>query len=194
MRDSVGLISDEIKEGDENWNKFYKKGGASDQIRSKIQSNMKEYGFVYTDSLKDADVVINPVATVTKNSGYVYYPGYWYGYPGYWYGYWGWYYKYYYDYPGWGWGGYYPWYPSYGYSYSYYSQNLMIEMADADSVRAIRDWMNANPGGNWEEAPKMRYYWQAFIEGIMTGDNNYDLDRINKGIDEAFTQSEYLKK
>ena len=81
IRDSVGLISDEIKQGDENWKKFYKSGGASDQILSSLKTKMKEYGYEFVDSLKDADVVINPVATVTKNTGYVYYPGYWYSYP-----------------------------------------------------------------------------------------------------------------
>jgi len=197
MRDSVGFISDEYSQGDPEWKKFYSPGGASDQIRSQILTNFTERGYKQVDSLKEADFVLNPFITVTTTS-YTYYPGYWYGYPGYWYCYWPWCWykkggaKYYYDYPGWGYG-YYPWYGSGGYV-EYTSHNLMIEMADGDSLREIYNWHLQNPNGDWSDAPKMRYYWQAYIGGILSGDNSYDLNRIKDGINEAFEQSAYLKK
>ena len=71
---------------------------------------------------------------------------------------------------------------------------MMIEMADGDSIRSIRDWISQNPDPDWDEAPQMRYYWQTIVNGILSGDNSYDLDRIKEGINEAFEQSDYLKK
>jgi len=196
MRDSVGLISDEIKEGDKEYKDFYKKGGPSDQILNEIVTNMSARGYQKVDSMHSADFAMNPVLTLNTKSGSAYYPGYWYGYPGYWGGYWGYYYwKSYYGYPGWGYGGYYPWYGG-GYStyYEYTTHNMMIEMADGDSIRSIRDWISQNPDPDWDEAPEMRYYWQTIVNGILSGDDSYDLDRIKEGINEAFEQSDYLKK
>ncbi len=195
MRDSVGFISDQIKEGDKEYKDFYKKGGPSDQILNEIVTNLKNRGYQRVDSMKNADFAMNPVITFSTNTGTIYYPGYWYGYPGYWGGYWGYYYwKYYYGYPSWGWGGYYPWYGYGGASYyQYTTHNLMIEMADGDSIRKIITWINQNPDPDWDEAPQMRYYWQSFVDGILSGDDSYDIDRIKNGIDEAFKQSEYLK-
>lgn len=187
VRDSVGLISDYIEEGDAAWDKIYEPGGASPQIRSKVISEFEAYGYTQVkDSLGDADVAINLVLTLVRTEGVAYYPGYWGYYPGYWWGY----------YPGYWYGGYYPYYPWYGGStyYQYKSANLMIEMADGDSLRNLIDYLDNNPGSDPsdKDAPQMKYLWQAFVNGILTENNSYDMDRIMTGIEQSFKQSEYL--
>ncbi|MCK5857488.1 MAG: DUF4136 domain-containing protein [Bacteroidales bacterium] len=187
IRDSVGMISDYIKVDDTNWKSFYAPGGASPQIRNEVARQLKAYGYTQVmDSLQDADVAINLVATLIKTEGAVYYPGYWGGYPGYWGGYYsGW---------GWGYGSYYPWYGGSTY-YQYKTANLMVEMADGDSLRSLIHYIENTPGADPTDpnAPTMKYVWQAFVNGIQTEKNTYDMERILNGIDQSFKQSEYLK-
>ena len=203
ITDSVGLISDYIKEGDDNWKAIYKGGGASPLILKSINKHFTDLGYVKMDSLvlgngDSVDFAVNAVLTLNEQTSVAYYPGYWYGYPGYWGGYWGYgYYKgakgssstastsYY--------GGYYPWY-GYGYSYTYKTGNLMIEMADGQSVRDLVRFLRANPtlGPDDVDAPRLKYVWAAFIDGYQNGDN--DVDRVINGIDEAFENSPYLVK
>lgn len=82
----------------------------------------------------------------------------------YWYDYWCWYYPYY---CGWGWG-----YPS-----SYTTQTtgtlLMTLIADGD------------------EYVLPTKVWTAAVNGLLSG--SYNSSRVNKSIDQAFTQSPYLK-
>ncbi len=187
IRDSVGMISDYIKQGDATWNKFYAPSGASPQIRNEIRRQLKADGYSEVlDSLQNADIAINMVITLIKTEGAVYYPGYWGGYPGYWDGY----------YPGWGWGygSYYPWYGGTTY-YQYKTANLLIEMADGDSLRSLIHYIETTPGADPTDpaAPKMKYLWQAFVNGIQTEQSSYDMDRILNGIKQAFEQSPYLK-
>ena len=88
---------------------------------------------------------------------------------------------YWYDYWGWYWGGYYPgWgYPGYGYpSYSSYSTGtLVMNLIDPSVVSG-----DGNPIVQWTGA----------ANGILT--YAFDANRVNKLIDQAFTQSPYLKK
>jgi len=86
----------------------------------------------------------------------------------YWYNYWGWYWGGYY--PGWG----YPYYPSVS---SYSTGTLVMVLIDPTITAG-----DGNPKGQWT----------AGLNGILT--NTYDLNRINKLIDQAFLQSPYLKK
>jgi hypothetical protein len=186
IRDSVGLISDYIEQGDDQWIRFYKPGGASPQIRNEVIRQMKSYGYTQVlDSLGNADVAVNMVASLFKTEGVAYYPGYWGYYPGYWWGY----------YPGWD--PYYPSYPWYGGGtyYEYKTANLMIEIADGDSLRALIHYIETTPGADPADpqAPKMKYIWQAFINGILTESGDYDMNRVLGGIDQAFKQSTYLK-
>ena len=188
VRDSVGLISDYIEPDDNNWKKFYAISGPSIQIRNETIRQLKEIGYTQVmDSLQDADVAVNLVATLVKVEGVVSYPGYWGGYPGYGGGYYG----------GWygGWyGGYYPWYGGSTY-YSYQTANVMIEMADGDSLRSVISYLESNPGSDPSDpaAPKMKFVWQAFVNGLQTEQGDYDLQRVVSGIGQAFKQSEYLK-
>ena len=90
----------------------------------------------------------------------------------YWYDYWYWWYGGYY--PGWG-GGY---YPGYGYPSvsTYTTGTLMMGLIDPTQLGA-----NGTPVSQWNGA----------INGILTG--TYNAARVNKGIDQAFAQSPYLK-
>jgi len=188
VRDSVGMISDYIKQGDANWKKFYAISGPSNQIRNEVTRQFKAFGYTQVlDSLQNADVAVNLVATLVKVEGVVSYPGYWGGYPGYWGGY----------YPGYGggyYGGYYPWYGGSTY-YSYKTANLMIEMADGDSLRSLINYIETVPGADPTDpgAPQMKFVWQAFVNGLQTEQGSYDMERVIKGIQQSFKQSEYLK-
>jgi hypothetical protein len=81
----------------------------------------------------------------------------------YYYDYWCWYNPYY---CGWGWG-----YPSYTTQTS--GTLLMTLIADGD------------------EYVQPTNVWTCAVNGLLTG--RYDVNRVNKGIDQAFTQSPYLK-
>lgn len=84
---------------------------------------------------------------------------------------------YYYDYWYWWYGGYYPgwgYYPSYAGSYT--TGTLLMRLIDPEVVGA-----NGNPVTQWTGA----------ANGILTW--SYDADRVNKVIDQAFSQSPYLK-
>lgn len=89
----------------------------------------------------------------------------------YWYDYWGWYWGSYY--PGWG----YPWYPYPGYVSSYTIGTLVMLLVDPTKT-----------GGDGSPVSQ----WAGAAQGVLT--SSYDVNRINKVIDQAFTQSPYLKK
>jgi hypothetical protein len=83
---------------------------------------------------------------------------------------------YYYDYWYWWYGGYYPgWgYPAYGGSYT--TGTLLMTLIDPTVVGA---------NGN------VILQWTGAVNGILSG--SYNATRVNKGIDQAFAQSPYLK-
>jgi hypothetical protein len=83
---------------------------------------------------------------------------------------------YYYDYWYWWYGGYYPgWgYPAYGGSYT--TGTLLMTLIDPAVVGA---------NGN------VVLQWTGAVNGILSG--AYNATRVNKGIDQAFAQSPYLK-
>jgi hypothetical protein len=85
---------------------------------------------------------------------------------------------YYYDYWYWWWGGYYPYYPYYPpvYSYSYTTGTLLMSLMDPDELNG-----NGYPINQWT----------GVLNGILN--DKFDATRVNKLIDQAFTQSSYLK-
>jgi hypothetical protein len=87
-------------------------------------------------------------------------------------------YSYWYD---WWYGGYYPpywgwYYPPYVSVSSYTTGNLLMTISDPSNI---------GPGG---VSPAV---WVASAAGLVTW--NYDVSRVTKGINQAFTQSPYLK-
>ena len=81
----------------------------------------------------------------------------------YWYDYWCWYYYY-----GCGWG----YYPPY-YTTSYTTGTLVMGLIM-----------------NGDEQLELKKAWGAALNGVLTGNNN--IDRVTKGVNQAFTQSPYL--
>ena len=158
----------------------------SDLILSDIARNMQAYGYTrvyYTDtatSPPDLMMTVAALSTTTVSVGwwYPYYPGWGWG--------WGWYkkssasrgidywyggYPGYYP-PGWGWGGV-PYYSSYT------TGTILMEMSNPDDYRVV----------NGDTVVPM--YWAGGLNGVMSSGSN--TSRITKGIDQAFTQSPYLK-
>ena len=96
--------------------------------------------------------------------------GPWWGYyPGYWYpGYWG---------GNWGGGWYYP----YPITYSYSTGSLLADMINLKNA----------PEGQKE---KLTVVWNAYISGLLGGSGSLNVNRTTTAINQAFTQSPYLKK
>lgn len=94
----------------------------------------------------------------------VYYGGYYWGYPGYW--------------DPWYYGGYYYYYPYY-YSYSYTSGAFVFELADRKNIAA-------NNG-------KINLIWTGFLGGYLNDYTSTNIANALPAIDQAFSQSEYLK-
>jgi len=152
-------------------------------IISDIASNMDAYGYtrvIDVDTANPPDLMIAVIAisvtTVSVGYWYPYYPGWG----------WGWYKKsasarsidyYYGGYPGyyppgWGWGGV-PYYSTYT------TGTLLMEMSDPNDFEII-DGDSVVP-----------MYWAGGVTGVLTSGS--DASRITGGIDQAFTQSPYLK-
>lgn len=87
-------------------------------------------------------------------------------------GYWGWYYPGYS--PGWGWG--YPYYPTYPVTTSYKTGSVMIQWTDPQN---IEDLVNVE--------------WLGIFNGLAEGGTSSIIARSTKAVDQAFTQSPYIK-
>jgi hypothetical protein len=83
--------------------------------------------------------------------------------------------EYYYDYWGYYWGWYYP-YPM---TYSYKSGSLMMDLIDYKDISADG---------------KRRVVWTGIVNGLLEGSSSEFTARMNKTINQAFSQSEYLRQ
>jgi len=79
----------------------------------------------------------------------------------------------------WWYGGWYGWYYPYPVTTSYSTGSLIVTMLDPK---------NLSPD------EKMRAVWGFIINGLLEGSSSDFASRYSKGIDQAFTQSPYLKK
>ena len=136
-------------------------------ILEQVKENMVNLGYTYVpnDTTLPAPSVAMVVAVVA-NENYVVSGGYWWGYPG-WGGWWG--------YPGWGW-----YYPPYYYTTTYPLGTLFIQMADPNAVEDPED--------------PVPVYWFATMNGTLSSSSNVTRDQIERLINQAFEQSEYLGK
>lgn len=142
-------------------------------ILQTITDNLTAYGWTEIPNptpTNQPDVVVLVGSTTQDWGAWVSYP---------WYGYWGWW-------PGWsyyppgygaGWGWYYP-YPPSGSYYEYSVGSLLIDMA-----KSIPD----TPADSLMEG-----VWGAGLNGVLSGSQATDQQRLVDGIDAAFTQSPYL--
>jgi len=92
--------------------------------------------------------------------------------------------SYYYDY----WGYYYGWYYPPGYGGYYYPYYPMVTSYTTGSLfMTLADNKNQNPTG------KNEVVWLGVVNGLLEGSSNTNFQaRINKSIDQAFSQSAYL--
>jgi len=184
LRDSVGLITNYLT--DEEIADFYKNGGANDQIRSLIRQKFQELGYTEVTEEEEYDFGVNMVAMFVNTTTIVGYPGWWYGYGGYygWYG---------------GW-----WYPWYGYpwyytAYQYQTGTILLEMADGASLREYQEFIDGKTDDELdmippEDFPEVLFRWQGLIQGVLGSTADYNKNRGERGINEAFAQSPYLQK
>ena len=136
-------------------------------ILSTVASNMQKYGYTreMDPESNTPDVFVYCEVTTTTWIGYSYYP---------WYGYWGWY-------PGWGWGGgYYPWYPGGTWtSYTFDTGTVIINYVDVEQ---------SDP-----DTETFAVVWWGGMNGLLGDTSSSGMARVERGIDQAFTQSPYLK-
>ena len=137
-------------------------------------SEMEARGYTQSSDLQTADLGVQ-VSYVKNTNTIVSYasgnPYWWYGYGYYWpCSYWDPYY----------WGAWGTWGYGFPVYYSYSENSLLMEMLDL-----------AAPTGEDEELPVV---WNAYIDGDLSGYRVFDLERMARGIDQAFEQSPYIQK
>ena len=155
--------------GDKKDPEYWKDENAQTIINA-FKTKMNAAGYTAVDK-DDADLglQVSYVASTYYFHGY-YNDGPWWGYyPGYWYpGYWG---------GNWGGGWYYP----YPITYSYSTGSLLADMINLKNA----------PEGQKE---KLTVVWNAYISGLLCGSGSLNVNRTTTAINQAFTQSPYLKK
>lgn len=140
-----------------------------EEILARVADNLTSYGYTRVSDENGADVFVTITITTSKYTGIGWIPG-----GGWW---WGWY-------PGWGWGGYYPGYPWYpgGYPvyYSYTTGTIFLEMIPPDLVDPDEETVTI--------------VWQGIGNGLISSSTSNMTARIDRMIDQVFTQSPYLDK
>ena len=152
--------------GDKDKQEYWKDANAQKIIDTYI-FNMDNRGYTRVTEREDADLGLQ--LSYVKNT-YVFtdygYPEWWWGYPGYW------------DVPYWGnWG---DWYYPYAVTYSYSTGSFVTELLNLDA-----------PQGQTAQLPIL---WTAYMSGLLSGSTSVNVDLSIQAVDQAFTQSAYLKK
>lgn len=135
-------------------------------IINAFADNMKSRGYVQLSDEEKENADLGVQLAYIENTYYFteYYSPY------YWYDWW-------WGYPYWpGWGPMYP-YPVYPITYSYDVGSLLGEII----------WIN-------RQDEKLHQAWSMCIGGTMSGSTRTDINRSIRGVNQAFTQSQYLKK
>jgi hypothetical protein len=184
IRDSVGLYTNYLSE--EQQEDFYDAGGTSENVREYVKQKFIDQGYTFVENDQQPDFYVNLFIAMINNTDVVYYPGGWYGY-----------YPYYEYYYGW-------YYPYYGYTwyyevYEYQSGTLLMEIADGASVEAYREWASDKTPEEIQDAdpsdiPMIVFEWQGLVNGVSGETADYNKQRAEDGINEAFEQSPYLGK
>jgi hypothetical protein len=136
------------------------------RILARVEANLNAIGLRRVDpAAETADVDVLVTFTATRYIEYTSYP-------------------FYVVWPDWdGFSGY---DPSWGVHYPYASASATI--LDAGSLRIeMLDQRTANPS-----TKQLTAIWTASVDGVLAGDNASIVQRIEKGIDQAFAQSSYL--
>lgn len=144
-------------------------------IIARVKSNLNRYGYTELDTAStpagtkpDFLVRVSNLSIEETETYCSYYPDYgwgWWGGWGYWYG----------GYPGYGYG--YSWC---GYGYTYEIGTVVIEMVDLSQAGT--------------SAEELDVAWMALLNGVASSSTINDRDRVLRGINKAFDQSEYLNQ
>ena len=127
----------------------------------------KQAGYVRTFDKANADLGMQ-VSYVEDTYSFRYYNNYpwWYGYPWYWsFGYWG------------NWGG---WYWPYSITYSYSTGSVLGELVDLTLPEST--------------SKQLKVVWSSYISGLLNNDGTLNTAEVKQAIEQAFSQSPYLKK
>ena len=136
-------------------------------IISTYATHMASRGYVRTNDKEEADLGLQ-VSYVKSTYFVTNYgePQWWWGYPGYW------------GVPYWGdWG---EWYYPYAVTYSYSTGSFVTELLNLDA-----------PQGQNAQLPIL---WSAYMSGLLSGTTSVNVSLAIEAVDQAFTQSAYLKK
>ena len=156
-----------IIDNSSNKPKFLYGTPASELIIANYVKGMEQAGYVRTLDKANADLGMQ-VSYVEDTYSFRYYNNYpwWYGYPWYWsFGYWG------------NWGG---WYWPYGITYSYSTGSVLGELVDLTLPEST--------------SKQLRVVWSSYISGLLNNDGTLNTTEVKQAIEQAFSQSPYLKK
>lgn len=78
------------------------------------------------------------------------------------------------------WGPWYGWYYPFSVYYGYTTGSLLVEMVDLNSE-----------SGSGKSLPVI---WNAYVSGLLRSDGEVDINGASEALEQAFTQSPYLKK
>lgn len=148
----------------------YWTGNQTDEIIGVIKKNMDARGYTQTTDKTEADlgIQVSYIESTSYFQGYNDYPYWWWGYPGYWGpGYWG------------DWGG---WYYPYPVIYSYNVGSLLSEIVDL-KTKLPKDTNS-----------KLTVLWTAYLVGLLSGSDQINIQLSKTALEQAFTQSPYIKK
>lgn len=143
----------------------YWNNSSSQTVVTAFADNLIDAGFTQVNDKANASLGLQ--LSYVTSTYYFAYSGnspWWNSYPYYWNGYWG---------NGWGW--YYP----YPITYSYSTGSIIADIIDLKHTSAA--------------STKVTVVWTSYICGLLSG-GSLSLQRTLSAIDQAFTQSPYLKK
>ena len=156
-----------IIDNSSNKPKFLYGTPASELIIANYVKGMEQAGYVRTFDKANADLGMQ-VSYVEDTYSFRYYNNYpwWYGYPWYWsFGYWG------------NWGG---WYWPYSITYSYSTGSVLGELVDLTLPEST--------------SKQLKVVWSSYISGLLNNDGTLNTAEVKQAIEQAFSQSPYLKK
>lgn len=156
-----------IIDNSSNKPKFLYGTPASELIIANYVKGMEQAGYVRTLDKANADLGMQ-VSYVEDTYRFRYYNNFpwWYGYPWYWsFGYWG------------NWGG---WYWPYSITYSYSTGSVLGELVDLTLPEST--------------SKQLRVVWSSYISGLLNNDGTLNTTEVKQAIEQAFSQSPYLKK
>lgn len=160
-------IPDSVMEIGNSQNATFWNSTEADQVISTLEASLKACGYVQVADKDSADLGIQAsyITSINYFSNYYDNPYWWNDYPGYnwWYGYWG-----------NNWNG---WYYPYPVVYSYSVGSLLVEMVN---LKATSD-------------SKLPVIWTAYMAGLLSGSNDFNMQLATQAIKQAFTQSPYIK-